>query len=363
VAARPFASPTTFHGREPGGGAADIRKARKTILRLAAFVALLAVEALLLHWIVDSGLRRIRTGDFGVWNRLVDGELNADILISGSSRALVHYDAALLQARTGRTAFNIGLNGSQTDMQLARLRTYLAHNRKPAILLHNLDLFSFQVTHGGVYDPGQYLPYLGEEPLYRALMRIDSNIWKSKRWPLYGYAVEDTRFVWLLGVAGFAGWQPREDHIQGFTPRHFEWTGDFEKLRAANPQGVRFAIEQDGVDALEALLALCREQAIPVVLVYSPEYTEMQSLTTNRAEIFRRFEALGRKYGVPLWDFSASPISSNRANFYNSQHLNASGASLFSADVAEKLWAELGRLNRDAVHDAAQADPAGGGPR
>ena len=78
------------------------------------------------------------------------------------------------------TAFNIGLNGSQTDMQLARLKTYLRHNKKPLLLIHNLDLFSFQTTHGGVYDPGQYVPYLEEPPISAALSRIDPDVWKAR---------------------------------------------------------------------------------------------------------------------------------------------------------------------------------------
>ena len=131
--------------------------------KLACFACLVLLLAILLNALITSGLRRINTSSFGVWNRIVDGTINAEIVISGSSRALTHYDPRTIEERTGLTAFNIGLNGSQTDMQLARLKTYLRHNKKPSLLIHNLDLFSFQTTHGGVYDPGQYVPYL-EEP-------------------------------------------------------------------------------------------------------------------------------------------------------------------------------------------------------
>lgn len=305
--------------------------------RLACFACLVLLLAIFLNALINSGLRRINTSSFGVSNRIVDGEVNADIVISGSSRALAHYDPRIIHELMGLTAFNIGLNGSQTDMQLARLKTYLRHNKRPFLLIHNLDLFSFQTTHTGVYDPGQYGPYLAEPEIYPALARINPNVWKSRFLPLYGYAAEDLQFSWILGVMGFFGWNPPEDHFLGFRPRDSAWTDDFERFKAMNPNGIRFEIEADGVNEMEKLLRLCKEQGIKVFLVYSPEYLEMQSLTTNRAQVFARFDELSDRFGAPIFDYSGSPISARRKNFINSQHMNADGARTFSIDLAKKF--------------------------
>jgi hypothetical protein len=305
--------------------------------RLGGFAILIFVIALVLHALIDHGLRRIDTSSFGVSNRIVNGTINADIVISGSSRALSHYDPRLIAAQTGLSVFNIGLNGSQTDMQVARLRTYLRHNRPPSVVIHNLDAFSFQSTHGGVYDPAQYVPYLGETEIYEALRRIDPAIWKSKFIPLYGYTVEDMRFEWIVGFAGFFGWQPREDHFLGFKPRHIAWTDEFERFSESNRNGMRFEIEPDGIREMQNLLDLCHDNGIGVILVYSPEYLAVQGLTNNRADIFAKFEELARRYHVPLWDYSSSAISANKYNFYNSQHLNADGADVFSREIALRL--------------------------
>jgi hypothetical protein len=307
--------------------------------KFVCFACLVLLLAIPFNALITSGLRRINTSSFGVWNRIVDGTINAEIVISGSSRALTHYDPRIIEERTGLTAFNIGLNGSQTDMQLARLKTYLRHNRKPSLLIFNLDLFSFQTTHGGVYDPGQYVPYLEEPPIYTALASINPDAWKARFLPLYGYATWDLRFDWILGVMGFFGWNPGGGYFLGFNPRHSAWTEDFERFKAKNPNGVRFAIEPDGVKQMEEMLRLCNDQGIKVLLVYSPEYQEMQKLTTNRAQIFERFGELTYRFGAPVWDYSSSPISARRENFYNSQHLNAEGAMTFSKDLAEKLAA------------------------
>src|SRR5215204_5648435 len=91
--------------------------------RLAGFFLLCVAALYVTHQSVDAGLRRIKTSHFGVFNKIVSGDINAEVLITGSSRALAHYDARIVQRSTGYTTFNIGVNGSQTDMQLAVLKT------------------------------------------------------------------------------------------------------------------------------------------------------------------------------------------------------------------------------------------------
>jgi len=307
--------------------------------RIAAFFVIVAVLAWALDGFIDFSLRRLETGDFGEWNRIVQGRINAEILISGSSRALTHYDSRILARGTGRTTYNIGLNGSQTDMQLARLKTYLRHNRKPAMIVQNLDIFSLQVSHGEVYDPGQYVPYLDEPDLYQALSAINPDTWKARFIPLYGYAAQDLRLIWLQGLSYWLQPVPRPTHVDGFQARNELWTEEFDEFRAQHRDGVRIDIEPAGVAQVEELLKLGEVLGIHIVLVYSPEYSEMQAMTSNRAELFAAFEALSRKHGATLLDFSNSPISNRRELFYNSQHLNAVGAEAFSGELARQLAA------------------------
>ena len=100
------------------------------LARLAAFFALLALLVFATHAAITHGLRSTRTSQFGTLNRVMDGEVNADIVITGSSRAVVHYDPRVIEKATGLTAFNLGRNGSQTDMQVAFFKAYLKHKLK-----------------------------------------------------------------------------------------------------------------------------------------------------------------------------------------------------------------------------------------
>jgi hypothetical protein len=304
--------------------------------RLFMFVVLLLLLACGIHMVITTGLRRIKTSAFGASNQIMEGRVNAQVVITGSSRALLQYDPRIIQSITGRSAFNLGRNGSQTDMQVAFFKAYLAHNRKPEIVIHNLDAFSF-VTTRTIFDPAQYMPYLYDRDLYEASRKINPQTWRSRYVPLYGYVVEDMNLTWTKGVAGFFGWSPRQDYFLGFNPRHVQWTGDFENFEKSHPRGVTFDIEPAGVRDLEDLIMTCKENGIQLIFVYSPEYDRMQAMTRNREQIFAQFHQLADRYDIPLWDYSNWSHSEDKSLFYNSQHLNAEGAEIFSADVAHRL--------------------------
>jgi hypothetical protein len=312
----------------------------KALLRLVAFFALLAAFIVATHLAITFGLRHTRTSQFGTLNRVMKGEVNADVVITGSSRAVVHYDPRIIEKATGLTAFNLGRNGSQTDMQVAFFKAYLKHNRKPALVVHNLDTFTF-VTTKEIYDPAQYLPYISESALYDPIRKIQPDAWKWKYLPLYGYVALDLQLSWVGGLKALAGIQPKEDQFRGFEPRYLEWTHDFEGFKAANPQGVSFPIEPEGIAALEDLLATCQREGIRVLLVYSPVYYEMREMERNRTAVFAHFRQLAARYGAKVIDYGDSDIARHQEYFYNSQHLNAQGAELFSAEVAADVEREM----------------------
>lgn len=331
-----------FHGAPTRGS---------MILRLVCFFSVLLFLVFALNVMITTGLRRVKTSTFGALNEVMEGKVNAQIVITGSSRALAHYDPRTIMAETGKSAFNLGRNGSQTDMQVAFLKAYLAHNRKPEVVIQNLDAFSF-VTTREVYDPVEYTPYLYDRNLYDALWGIDHQIWKSRDIPLYGYIVEDMNYTWIQGLKGFLGHSPRQDYFFGFNPRSKQWSEDFERYKADRPDGVSWDIEPAGVRDIEDLIHLCKQNDIQLIFVYSPEYSEMQQMTRNRKEIFELFQQLSEKYGVPFWDYSNWRYAGDRQYFQNSQHLNATGAAVFSKDIADQLKSYLAQRpnNLSSLH-------------
>jgi len=313
---------------------------REAVVRVVWFFVLVGAIAFAMNAAINAGLRRVQTSYFGAWNKVMQGQVNAAIVISGSSRAAYHYDPRTIQAVTGYSAYNLGRPGTQTDVQAAVLKAYLEHNRKPLLVIHNLDAFSF-VSSREIFDPALYVPYLNDKEIYDPLSKIDPTLYKSKYIPLYGYVVSDMNLTWITGLKALLGVSPREDYFLGFSPRDKVWTDDFEKYKTTNPHGVNFPVENQAVQALRGLILECSKNQIPLLFVYSPEYGEMQAMTNDRNAIFKEFHALGDQYHIPIWDYSDWKYDRDISYFYNSQHLNAQGAAAFSEDFALRLRSYL----------------------
>jgi hypothetical protein len=307
---------------------------RKGLLFFVVFIGLwVGLDQVLL-----LGLRNIDTGSFGVWNKAMEGRINARILISGSSRARGHYDPVIIGRGLGKSCFNVGRDGTLTDLQLAFLRAYLRHNQKPELIIQNLDLTSFTKSRD-IFTPGQYLPYLGEPDIYQALAEVKPSIWKAKYIPLYGFNDDDMQFTPIQAMLGLLSVSTREDRTLGFHPMNRSWNRDFERFKMTHPTGMESRCDPAAVEVLNQLIDLCKSLNIELVFVYSPEYYENHSMIVNRQVIFEMFENLAARYQVPFYDYSNTSISQEKNYFYNSQHLNTEGARLFSIDLTEKLRA------------------------
>lgn len=303
-------------------------------LRASVFLLLLAAILVSLNIYFYSYLRSITTGDFGVWNKAVKGGINAQIIISGSSRALVHFDSDIIGKVTRRTCYNIGLDGTRYDLQYPMLLTYLKYNAKPEIIIQELDIHALSRAEG-VFHPELYIPFINEQPVYSTLHDLDTAFWEDRYLPLYSFAKFGTAFREIFAEQVLAA--PPENRINGYWPRDLGWGSEFDAFRQAHRYQVTYHIDRIEADALENIIKEAKTRRIAMVLVYSPEYYEGIGLTKNRKELFVYYRSLAAKYKIPLWDYSAIAITHSTEYFYNSQHLNKKGATIFSKIVAEDL--------------------------
>jgi hypothetical protein len=293
----------------------------------------------------------------GLCNRVVNGQVNAEVLVLGSSRAYVHFDPAIIARATGKSCYNIARDGTKPEFQLAFLQMYLRHNRPPEYLLLALDLTSLEKV-SGLPDPGLYLAFLDQSEI-AAEMRQQGRRWLLyTRFPFVPLAQDQGHVNFyhrvreratIEAMRGLLG-RPRPEFLQaGFMPHDLEWRPDFEQFKQQHPNGVRMSIDSHAIASVRSILELCRRLQIKLVMVYPPEEQESQTFCLNRAEVFRVFEQFAREFQMPFWDYSNHPLCHQREFFYNSQHLNARGAAIFSEDFAKRLG--------DSIRPPAQTLP------
>lgn len=305
--------------------------------RSVAFLLIGLSMIVTLHFALLSGLRKTRTGDFGVWNAIVTGAAPADLLIIGSSRALVHFDCPRITRQTEMRCWNIGLNGSPPNLELPLAKVYFERHPAPRLVVISLDITSLQVRRDP-YNPIQYLPYLSEPSLYDALVALDRDFIKYRYVPLYGFAIGGPEIT-RSALSVLFGRQPPESRFNGYAPSDTTWDGTFEEFARTYPDGKTFPIEEEAIRSLSEIATLASQAGSSLIFAYPPELAEGRRFERNREDVLAVFRRLAKQYNAPFFDYSDDPITGDRSMFYNSQHLNRVGAERFTDSFVDDLTA------------------------
>lgn len=312
---------------------------RGFIKRLFIFCCLPLPILFALQYIINTGLQTSRHELYAEWNDIFDGKINSEILILGSSRAVNHYSSVILENKLNHSVYNIGIEGYRFPMQYERFRIYLKYNKKPKVILQNLESFMFE-RNTELFNSTQFLPYLDDPDIQRATRNYKGEFGLASRFPLYRYNGN-----WKYAAQGLLNYfglgTNTSPKVKGYYGVEGNWDGSFDKYKKQHQSGIVQPINPEVEKEFIEFLSLCQSQEIKLVLIYSPEYIEMQKLTLNRGEIIERFKELAVHFNAVFLDYSDSQISYDRQYFSNSQHMNKKGAELFSNILADDLAREI----------------------
>ncbi len=310
----------------------------KTWSGAVLFVLIGVVLALVIQQVLLMGLKHSGEGNIGIMNRVMRGQIDADILISGSSRSMYHFDPRIIEAETKLKAYNIGRDGTKLHEQLELLQLYLLRNKSPAFLIQSLDIWSLQ-KNDDITDPKQYISWLNYDEVYNPLFQRKRYYFFYRWCPLLSMVRTGGTLAALRGL--FNPLISKTDELRGYSPQDLTWNKDFERFKAQNPLGIKLTPDPQKIQSLVDILEICKKRGIRVILVFPPEYLETQGFFLNRKDTFKIFKDLADRFQVPFWDYSENPMCSKKAYFYNSQHLNQVGATVFSKSIAQRLKMEI----------------------
>ena len=262
-----------------------------------------------------------------VWNDIYQSKINVDIAIYGSSRAWVHVDPVIIDSILGVSSYNLGMDGHSFYMQYYRHKEYFKFNDEPKSIVVLVDWLSFDLVKEGLYNPNQFRPYLlwntnAIDHMYgnQDVDPLDFFI------PFYRYRGRINPYRKFLEEK-----QPIVNRKRGFKSFEKGWTG----LDSIEPFYKKF--DNKVLTMFEEFLFDMKSRDIKVILVVAPFYIEGQAFVINKDENMGIIQNIATNMSVPLLDYSQSYISYNKNFFYNNAHMNATGAQLFSKQLAEDL--------------------------
>lgn len=297
---------------------------KKFIVRILIFFAVVAVIDVAFGYACRYLNSHAKGGDTRNHYYIVK-ECDKDILIFGSSRAIHHYDPKIIEDSLGMSCYNCGVDGNGIVYLYSRL-LMMTERYTPKMIIYDIQP-GFDISVG---DNSKYLrwqkrfydtPGVGE--VFDLVSPTEK--WKMKS-KLYQY---NETFVQIL----MDNFHPMQELSNGgFKPRKANMSYMPE---VKEPEQIK---DWDPVkkECMIRLVCLCKEKDIRLVFSFSPSYGGVRPSCIDLVSQF------ANEYKVPIVNhFSDSSISMHTDYFYDSVHMNADGADLFTTmfvkDIKEIL--------------------------
>jgi hypothetical protein len=269
-------------------------------------------------------------------------KVNADVIITGSSRARRNYDPVIIGDSLQLSCYNGGHDGQSLFYDLALMRTLIGRYQPKLVVV---DLLPEEIYYNPVhYDRlSVLLPYYQDFPEVRGIVKLRGedtssllckflHVNKEKIKLLSGiYPYNSTLYDIIIGHAG------KEDYaLNGFYPLPNTLTIDEEKEIAkqynqlySKPSSI--IIDRNKVNCLKEIITICKQNNIKVVIVFSPIYEDI-----NRGTACDTLKAISTEYAVPLLDYTLDK-EFHDLNYFADNHMNYKGADFFSAQLGHDL--------------------------
>jgi hypothetical protein len=307
---------------------------KKFGVTLLLFSIPLFILAGLGDYFTNKALRKSKYKYFVVWNDLVSGNLNSEVVVYGTSRARAHINSKILEDSLKLSTYNLGIDGYTFEMEYCRHQLVLENNKKPSYIIQTLD-YHMLGKNENLYQYEQFYPYFDNETILNAIKKYKGlNFWDYNL-PLVRYYGSTEEILSAINIL-LRPSHNKGNRYKGFYNFNQVWTNDLEKAKKSK-KTIFQKIDKEAVALFEKLITDTKKRDIPIIFVYTPEHIEGQNFVSNRKEIMALYKKLAAKYDIPFIDYSSDPMCLNRDYFYNAEHLNLKGANFFSIKLASDL--------------------------
>jgi len=309
---------------------------KRFLLKISLLSFTLLGLLLLLEQGITQGLKKSSSYTFVDWNNIYEGSINADVIVNGSSKALVHVSPFILDSVLQLSSYNLGINGHDFYMQHCKYSIYEQHNTKPKLIVQIISN-STLIKREDLYQLEQFLPYLHDSILVQ-------NTKDYIGLDFFDYSLPFVRYfghskIIKEGILSYFNIQTpqKKSKYKGYAPKSLQWDNSFDRFKKYFPKGKTLEPHELSIQKFKEFIKRQRQNNIPLVLIYPPTYAPSQKYISNRVQIMNLYQAIAQEHQVLLLDYSHIPLTNQQDFFYNSQHLNKQGAELFSRRLANDL--------------------------
>jgi len=259
---------------------------------------------------------------------LLEGKLNKELIVVGSSRAREGIATWMLQDSLQLSAYNLAYGGSEIEFQEFLLNILLLHNKKPSTIIKIIDE-DFELIPS---EQNQFL----RDRLYLFLKypEVRAEMVKQKNKNPY---FAQLFVLYLMNKENFKFWNLNQNSTEktndtlmqfGTLPESYkkkdrDWTYDtINQYNLSNELPNKVA-------AFENFQNLCIKHNIQLIYVIPPSY-----YTINPAFVNRLKKLLHSSFLLYIYD-SSNPAYKDKNIFNDKVHLNKNGAKIFTKELID----------------------------
>ena len=254
---------------------------------------------------------------------ILEGKINKEILIFGSSRAQHNLYADIIQDSLKQSAFNLGYRGCNIDFQVFLLKTVLKHNKKPKIIILTVDYDrefleekTLQFRYDKLYSLVKY-PEITNELIFRKEISPFAV-------GLFSARIGWEQFLKPKPITRYENWTKAGTVLLDFTAANFD-----KKITQSKKYNPKFELAER-LSAFKEFQTISKKENIQLYVIVPPNFVIQNEEFVNRVK-----DLLVDKN--TKFYFENSQLFKNSHYFFDQSHLNKKGAIEYTHQLIKKL--------------------------
>ena len=259
-------------------------------------------------------------GETGRTNYICD-KSNEEVLIMGSSRAVHHYDPSIIRDSLDMDCYNCGYDGNGIILNYG-LYKMLSERYSPKVIIYEITS-AFDLLKG---DNKRFLKVM--RPFYdrTGIDSIFFNVDETERFKNISRMYRYNSFFTQVFRDYLA---PKNKNTKGYKPsdKKMQYEPDVDE-----DNDTQYEYDDLKLSYLKSFITDCERNGTKLIFALSPSYKK----TTDRE--FMPVYDICKEYGIPFLNhYCDDRFASNKDYFYDSVHMNRTGATKYTEVIASEL--------------------------
>ncbi len=272
--------------------------------------------------------RSSTSGEFQIWNKIFSGDIDAQVLVYGSSRAGVNINNNIITQRKGVSTYNLGDFGNLFPIIYLRHLIYQRYNAKPEAIIFSLGLETFH-QDDNLFFSQQLMPYMlwdatfkAQTERFRNFSEIDYDL------PLKRYMGEAKFIYQVLRDQG----DRFDTSLRGYRPIDRTW-----KPMVLDQKVFRVKLDSIAIGNFHTFLTAMKRSGVKVALVMTPYHSSgFKDISANQ-EVLKMYQDMAGEYNIPFLDYTSGDMVSDSSYFFDVSHLSIKGAEEVTSRIIDDL--------------------------